>query len=122
MRTQFIVCRVVAAQLNSRVSDLVATQGLRKACTVDAPEVQETPYQSADVAALQQKVVDLSVELRDVRREMGGQAMPSTVPAGAHQLQVHLTLLMPCADSMLAAHSCVCTDTANPEFNARITM
>lgn len=87
MRTHFIACRVVAAQLNSRVSDLVATQGLRKACTFDAPEVQETPCQSADVAALQQKVVDLSDELRDVRREMGGQRMPSTVPAGAHQLQ-----------------------------------
>lgn len=88
--TPCISYRVVAAQLNSRVSDLVATQGLRAPCAVDAQGHKETQHQNPDVAKLQQKVVELSVELRDVRKEMGAQRMASTAPAGAHEPHVHL--------------------------------
>lgn len=87
--TTWITCRVVAAQLNSRVSDLAATQATRATGQVNAQVLQEVPAQHSDVAKLQQKVVDLSVELRDVRREMGDQGKSSHVHTGAEMLQVY---------------------------------
>lgn len=64
----YYACRVVAAQLNSRVSDLAATQ----ASEAYRPEDHSLHTQVAhpNVAKLQQEVVDLSTELAAARKEM----------------------------------------------------
>lgn len=86
----------MAAQLNSRVSDLVATQATREVDKAGT-QVQQTQAHHPDVAKLQQKVVDLSVELRDVRREMGAHGKSSQVETGAHRLRISSVLFVSCA-------------------------
>jgi hypothetical protein len=69
------------------VSDLVATNATTSAGRNDAHAMEEV--QHPVVSKLQQKVLQLSAELRDVRRELGGQRdVPSQVRAGAYRSDI----------------------------------
>lgn len=58
-----VACRVVAAQLNSRVTDLVATQAALKAGRGDAQVMRETQSHHAGVSKLQRNLVGPAVDL-----------------------------------------------------------
>jgi t-SNARE complex subunit (syntaxin) len=82
----------VAAQLNSRVSDLVASKATLVGSRGEAQLLQEVQVPHPDVSKLQQQVVHLSVEHRDMMRELSAQGKSARAQPGAHISSLQLIL------------------------------